>query len=131
MANQFGEALRNSMASSLASSLGSGVIKLFSGSVPVDCQAADPSGTLASGTLPSTAATAVSGAVSKAGTWAFTGSSSGNAQCFRIYDSSLVCIHQGTVSESGFGGDMIIDTIVINPAQAGEVTGYAVTIGGA
>jgi len=131
VANQFGVALRTAMASDLASSLGSGVIRLFSGSVPADCQAADPSGLLASGTLPSTAATALSGVVTKAGTWLFTGSASGNAQSFRIYDSSLVCIHQGVVSEVGLGGDMIIDTIAINPAQSGEVTGYAVTIGGA
>jgi hypothetical protein len=131
VASQFGVVLRTAMASDLASSLSNGVIKLFSGSVPVDCQAADPSSILASGTLPSTAATALSGVVTKAGAWLFTGSASGNAQSFRIYDSSLVCIHQGTVSESGFGGDMIIDTIAINPAQAGEVTGYAVTIGGA
>jgi hypothetical protein len=131
VASQFGVALRTAMASDLASSLASGVIRLFSGSVPVNCQAADPSGLLASGTLPGTAATALSGAVTKAGTWVFTGSASGNAQSFRIYDSGLVCIHQGVVSEVGLGGDMIIDTIAINPAQSGEVTGYAVTIGGA
>jgi len=131
VASQFGVVLRTTMASDLASSLASGVIRLFSGSVPANCQAADPSGLLASGTLPSTAATALSGAVTKAGTWVFTGSASGNAQSFRIYDSSLVCIHQGVVSEVGLGGDMIIDTIAINPAQAGEVTGYTVTIGGA
>jgi hypothetical protein len=131
LANQFGEVLRNQMATSLSSALSNGVIKLFSGAAPVDCQAADPAGELASGILPAIAATALSGVVSKFGSWLFTGSAAGNALSFRVYDSSLVCIHQGTVSVSGMGGDMIIDTIAINPAQAGEVTGYAVTIGGA
>lgn len=131
MANKFGAALRNQMAVSLASALSSGVIKLFSGATPVNCQAADPAGELASGTLPAIAAITTSGEVLKSGSWLFTGSAAGNAQSFRIYDSSLVCIHQGTVSEVSMGGDMVIDTVEITPAQAGEVIGYAITIGGA
>lgn len=131
MANQFGQALRTSMASDLATALGGGTINLFSGSVPVDCQAADPAGLLASGTLPGTAATASAGAVTKSGSWTFTGSAAGNAQTFRLYDSVAVCIHQGTVTVAGGGGVMIIDNTSITISQAGSVTVYSVTIGGA
>lgn len=131
MANQFGQALRTSMASDLATALGNGTIKLFSGAVPANCQAADPAGLLATGTLPSTAATATAGVATKSGSWPFTGSAAGNAQTFRLYDSGAVCIHQGTVTVSGGGGDMIIDNTSIAVSQAGSVTVYSVTIGGA
>jgi hypothetical protein len=119
------------MAGDLATALGGGEIRLFSGAVPVNCQAADPAGQLASGTLPATAATASGGVASKSGSWGFTGSAGGTAQTFRLYDSSAVCIHQGTVTAAGGGGDMIIDNPVIAVSQAGSVTVYTVTMGGA
>lgn len=131
MANQFGQALRTSMASDLATALGSGQIRLFSGAVPVNCQAADPAGQLAAGTLPSTAATASAGVATKSGSWPFTGSAVGTAQSFRLYDSVAVCIHQGTVTVGGGGGDMIIDNTSITISQVGSVTAYTVTMGGA
>jgi hypothetical protein len=132
MAHQFGSTLRNNMGSQLVTALNGGSIKLFSGATPANCAAADPSGLLASGTLPGTAATSSAGVVTRSGTWSFTGSAAGSIATFRLYDSSgSVCIHQGTVTATGGGGDMTIDNISIANAQAGSVTSYSVTIGGA
>jgi hypothetical protein len=131
MAHQFGQTLRNNMATQLVNALGGGSLKLFSGALPANCQAADPSGLLAAGTLPATAASATAGVVSKSGTWPFTGSAAGNIASFRVYDSGAVCVHQGTVTATGGGGDMTIDNISIANAQTGTVTSYTATIGGA
>jgi len=131
MAHQFGTTVRNNMATQLTTALASGSIKLFSGSVPANCAAADPAGLLASGNLPATAATNTGGVVSRSGTWSFTGSAAGNIASFRLYDSGGTCIHQGTVTATGGGGDMTVDNINIANGQTGSVTGYATTIGGA
>jgi hypothetical protein len=130
VANQFGLALRTSMANELAIALDGGAIRLFSSVLPVDCQQPDPVGVLASGTLPAPAATAALGEVLKSGSWLFTGSAAGDAQSFRVYDSALTCLHQGTISLLGGGGDMIIDKVSITIGQAGEVISYNVIIGG-
>jgi hypothetical protein len=132
MAHQFGSALRNNMATELVNSLANGVLRLFSGAVPANCAAADPSGLLASGTLPAVAAAAAAGVVTKSGTWNFTGSAAGNAATFRIYEAGgTVCVHQGTVTATGGGGDMTLDNVNIAISQAGSVGTYQVTMGGA
>lgn len=132
MAHQFGTAVRNNMANDLVTALSSGVLRLFSGAVTANCAAADPSGLIASGTLPATAASATGGVVTKSGTWSFTGSAPGNAASFRLYEAGgTVCVHQGTVSATGGGGDMTLDNVSIANSQAGTVNTYQVTIGGA
>lgn len=130
MAHQFGT-VRNNMGSQLVTALNGGSLKLFSGAQPANCAAADPSGLLASGTLPATAASSTGGVVTKSGTWSFTGSAAGNIASFRLYDSGGACQHQGNVTATGGGGDMTIDNIAIANAQQGTVTSYSVTIGGA
>lgn len=131
MAHQFGATVRNNMGSQLVSALNGGSIKLFSGAQPANCAAADPSGLLASGTLPGTAASSTGGVVSKSGTWSFTGSAGGTIATFRLYDSGGACVHQGNVTATGGGGDMTIDNTSIANLQAGTVTSYSVTVGGA
>jgi hypothetical protein len=132
MAHQFGSALRNNMATQLVNSLANGVLRLFSGAVPANCAAADPSGLLASGTLPAVAASASGGVVTKSGTWNFTGSAGGTVASFRLYEAGgTVCVHQGTVTLTGSGGDMTLDNTNIANSQAGSVGTYSVTMGGA
>ena len=131
MTLQFGTTQRSAMADVLVTAAAGGSVKLFSGSVPANCAAADPAGLLASGTLPSPALTNTSGTLSKAGTWAFTGSAAGTVASFRLYTSGAVCFCQGTVTASGGGGDMTIDNTVIASGQGGTVNTVSVVVGGA
>lgn len=131
MANQFGSALRTNQGTQLVNALASGTLKLFSGSVPANCAAVDPAGLLASGSLPATAASVSAGVVTKSGTWSFTGSGSGTIASFRLYDSGAVCIHQGTVTITGGGGDMTVDNTSIATGQTGSVGTYSITMPGA
>lgn len=131
MALQFSTTDRTAFAAQLVTAAAAGTLKFFSGSEPANCAAADPSGLLASGTLPSPALVASAGVASMTGTWSATGSGSGNAASFRLYDSTAVCRIQGSVSASGGGGDMIMDNVNIAPAQVITVAAFAITMGNA
>ena len=131
MAIQHGTGSRTAAAQAIADELAGGTIKLFSGSVPVNCAAADPAGELASGSLPSPCLTASAGALSKAGTWSYAGSAAGNAASFRLYSAGAVCEAQGDVTATGGGGVMEINDVAVANGQAGSVTAYSETVGGA
>ena len=131
MALQLGTTLRNAMAGDIVTAADGGSLKIFSGAVPANCAAADPSGTLTTATLPSPALTASAGVCSKAGTWTFTGSANGTAASFRLYTSGAVCFAQGNVTATGGGGTMEIDNTSIATGQNGTVTGVTITVGGA
>lgn len=106
-------------------------IKIFSGAVPANCEAADPSGTLASGSLPADPFAETDGVLSKAGTWTLTGSADGTAASFRIYDSSPDCLFQGNVTATGGGGVCELSSTTIAIGQATTVTSVTITVGGA
>ncbi len=129
MTLQFGVVDRTAFASQLVTVAAGGTIKWFSGAEPATCATADPSGLLATGTLPGTALTSSAGVATKAGTWTLTGSASGTAVTFRIYDTGAVCHIQGSV---GIGtGDMTVDNNVIASAQVVTVNTFAITFGNA
>ena len=131
MALQLGSTLRNTMAGDIVTAAAGGTLKIFSGAVPANCAAADPSGELTSATLPTPALTASGGVCSKAGTWTFTGTAAGTAASFRLYTSGAVCFAQGNVTITGGGGTMTIDNTSISISQNGTVTSVTITIGGA
>ncbi len=131
MAMQFGATLRTDMAAEVVTAAAGGTIKIFSGAVPANCAAADPSGELVSDTLPTPALTNTAGTLSKAGTWSFTGDAEGTAVSFRLYTSGAVCFAQGSVTATGGGGDMTIDNTSIAVGQAGEVLTVSIVVGGA
>lgn len=131
MAMQFGTTLRTDMADEVVTAAAGGTIKIFSGAVPANCAAADPSGALVSDTLPTPALTNTAGTLSKAGTWSFTGDAAGTAASFRLYTSGAVCFAQGSVTATGGGGDMTIDNTSIAVGQAGEVLTVSIVVGGA
>lgn len=131
MALQLGTTLRNTMAGDIVTAAAAGSIKIFSGAVPANCAAADPSGALTTATLPNPALTASAGVCTKAGTWTFTGSATGVAASFRLYTSGAVCFAQGNVTATGGGGTMEINNTTINATQNGTVTGVTITVGGA
>lgn len=128
---QLGTTLRNDMAGNIVTAAAGGTIKFFSGALPANCAAADPSGELASATLPSPALTASGGVCSMAGTWTFTGSGTGVAACGRLYTAAAVCFFQGPVTATGGGGVFELNDTTINPTQTGTVTSVTITVGGA
>ena len=131
MSLQFSVTARTDFASQLVTLLAGGSIKLFSGAEPANCAASDPSGLLASGTLPTPALTASSGATALTGSWSLTGSASGTAASFRAYDSGGTCHIQGAVTAAGGGGDLTVDNVVVASGQTINVLTFAITFGNA
>lgn len=128
MALQYGTTLRNGKMNSVNTTLGAtAILRIFSGAVPANCAAADPSGLLATINLPATPFNAASaGAITKAGTWSTTGSAAGVAASWRIYDSGVVCQMQGNCST-----DLVFNNTNIAVSQPIEVTTFTLTSGNA
>lgn len=134
MSFQMSVAMRNARLDAIEVRVGtSAKLKIFSGAEPADCAASDPSGLLATLTLPSNwMADAASGAKDLAGSWTGTASGTGTAQSFRIYDNALAaCEMQGSVSMSGGGGDLILDNTSIASGQALTISTFTITDGNA
>ncbi len=134
MTYQYSVAVRNAKLDQVETTIGaSAVLKLFSGSEPANCAAADPSGLLATLALPSDwMAPAGGGVAVKAGIWSGSGSAGGNAASFRLYDSTGTNCHiQGSVTVTGGGGDMTLDNIVIFNGQPITINSFTLTAGNA
>lgn len=128
MTYQYSVAVRNAKLDAIETTIGTdAVMKIFSGAEPVNCAAADPSGLLATLTLPTDwLGAAASGVKSKAGTWSGTGSAAGTAASWRIYDSGgTVCGMQGNTSDATF------DNTNIAISQPITVNTFAITAGNA
>ncbi len=127
MALQFSVTVRNARLDAIESTIGTNpILEIRSGAVPATCATADAGTLLASMTLPSDwAAAASSGSKAKSGTWSDTSANAtGDAGHFRIKDSGgSTCHLQGTVTASGGGGDMTLDS-----ASAHIESGQVVTI---
>ena len=129
---QEGVLARNARLNALNTQLGAtSTLKIFSGALPANCGAADPSGTtLCTITLPATPFAAASGGVmAMTGSWTVSASGTGTAASFRIYDSSSVCQQQGDVGTSGTA--MILNNTSISSGQTVTVSTYSITAGNA
>lgn len=128
MAFQKGVLLRNGELNAINTELGAtATLKIFSGAEPANCGAADPSGLLATITLPASPFGAASaGAIALAGTWSVAASGTGTAASFRIYDSSAVCQMQGNVTS-----DLVLNNTSIATGQTVTVTTFGITAGNA
>lgn len=132
MAIQRSVAARDAANNSFETTVGTAAkLKLFSGSLGANCAAADPSGTLATLSLPSDWCTASSaGVTSKNGTWTGTGSAAGTAASYRLYATDgTTCHEQGTVGQGS--GDLSLDNVVIANGQAITITQWDRTAGNA
>jgi len=131
MTLQFSVACRNAMLDTLESVPGTGAIMTIrSGAAPANCAAANSGTVLATLTLPSDWMAAASGGVkSKSGTWQDTSAdATGTAAHFRIHDSAgTTCHHQGTVTATGGGGDLTVDSVSFTSGQQFTVTQYDLT----
>lgn len=131
MARQFSVAVRDARADAYEAAIGtSAVLKIFTGAQPANCAAADSGTVLATMTLPSDwMAASSSGAKAKSGTWQdLTADNGGTAAHYRVYASNgTTCHDQGTVTATGGGGDMTLDSVAITAGQQVTITSFGWT----
>jgi hypothetical protein len=133
MAVQQSVAVRNAILDAIETAIGTAaVVKIFSGSQPANCAAANTGTELASFTLASDwMAAASSGSKSfnnlPVSTTAIAGAPT-NAGHYRIYASNgTTCHEQGSITTAGGGGDLIIDNLSISTGQTVRITAYTKT----
>ena len=135
MTVQFSVAVRNARLDAFETTTGaSAVLKIRSGAVPATCATADAGTVLATCSLPADWMAAASArAKAQSGTWEDTSApATGTAAHFRIYASDgTTCHMQGTVTATGGGGDMTVDSTSFTAAQAFTVTSFTLTDGNA
>lgn len=110
------------------------MLKVFSGAPPATCATADSGTVLATITLPSDwMAAASAGVKAKSGTWQdASADNNGTAGHFRIYASDgTTCHMQGTVTATGGGGDMVVDSTSFTAGQSFTVATFQLTAGNA
>lgn len=130
---QFSLAYRNALLDALVSSIRT--VKIWSGSQPENCAAADSGISLVVFTLGGGAWN-----VAKAGAkhlnnlpLSANAGNSGKAGYFRLYDASAICQMQGTVGLTGTDDpiDMALDNISINVGQQVKITDFGFMAPGA
>ena len=128
MTFQYSVAVRNAGLDARETAIGvSPLLKLFSGAEPANCAAADPTGLLATITLPSDWMAAASGGIkAKSGVWSNTASGTGTIASWRIYDNAgTTCHNQGNTT------DMTFDNTNVAVGQIITVSTYQWTAGNA
>ena len=135
MALQLSVAVRDARLDAIETTVGtSAVLQILSGSLPANCAASDSGTVLAQMTLPSTwMSSAASGAKAMTGTWHTTdAAASGTAAHFRLFESTATTCHlQGTVTATGGGGDLTLDSTTITANQTVTITSFTLTDGNA
>lgn len=135
MTIQLSVAVRNARLDVIETTIGtSAVLKIFTGSAPATCATADSGTVLATVALPSDwMANASSGTKAKSGTWQDTSAdNSGTAGYYRIYESTATTCHeQGTVTVTGGGGDMTVDSVSFTAGQSFTISTKTQTDGNA
>lgn len=135
MALQLSTTVRNARLDTIESTIGvSAVMKIRTGAAPANCGAADSGTVVATLNLPSDwMAAASGGAKALSGTWTdASADATGTAAHFRIYESTATTCHiQGTVTATGGGGDLTVDSTSFTAGQAFTVTAFTLTDGNA
>lgn len=135
MALQYSVAVRNARLDVVESTTGAtAILRIRTGAVPANCATADAGTVLAEATLPSDWMAAASGGVKVyTAPWSdASANATGTAAHFRIYDPTGVTCHiQGTVTATGGGGDMTVDSTAFTAGQTFTVTGFTLTAGNA
>jgi hypothetical protein len=135
MAFQASVAVRNAKLDAVETAIGtSAVLKIRTGSQPASVATADSGTVLATVNLPSDwMAAASSGTKAMAGTWQDSSAdATGTAGHYRIYASDGTTAHlQGSVTATGGGGDLTVDSVSFTAAQSFTITSYTWTEGNA
>jgi hypothetical protein len=133
MAIQFSTAVRDARLDQIETTIGtSAVIRIFTGSPPANCAAADSGTILATVNCPTDwMAAASGGSKAKSGTWEdLSADNTGTAGHFRVYDSGVTTCHmQGTVGTSGT--DMIVNSTSFTSGQPFTINTFTLTDGNA
>lgn len=131
MTLQLSTAVRNALLDSIETAIGaSAVMKLRTGSAPANCATADSGTVVATLSLPSDwMAAASSGSKALSGTWSDSAAdNSGTVAHFRLYASDgTTCHMQGTVTATGGGGDLTLDTVTVVSGEPITITGFTLT----
>ena len=133
MAFQYSITVRNALLDSIETTISTApTLEIRSGAAPANCAAADSGTVLATMTLPSDwMAAASAGAKALAGSWQdASADATGTAGHFRI-KAGATCHIQGTVTATGGGGDMTLDSVSITASQQVTITAFTLTAGGA
>lgn len=134
MAIQLGVTTRNARLDAIETAVSTAPkLRIYSGSAPADCAAAATGTVLVDGTCPSDwMAAASAGSKAKSGTWSFTGAANGSPGYFRVWNNGLtVCHIQGTVTVTGGGGDLTLDSVPISSGQSVVINTFTLTDGNA
>jgi hypothetical protein len=128
---QFSIAVRNSRLDAIETAIGaSAVLKIRTGTAPVDCAAADSGDVLATVALPADwMLAAAAGQKTKSGTWEEPSADmDGEAGHFRLYASDgTTCGAQGTVGVSR--GDLQLDSLDFVEGEDFTITRFTLTEG--
>lgn len=132
MTVQWSTALRNSLLDQYETAIGtSAVLKIRTGAQPADCATADSGTVLATINLASDWMSAASAGVKAWSSVPVTDVSAdgaGTAGHYRLYASNgTTCHEQGSVTATGGGGDMTLDTVTFVLGQVFNVTGFTKT----
>jgi hypothetical protein len=137
MARQFSDAVRNAICDVYESTIGaSAILRIYdlTAGAPANVAAAITGTLLAEITLPSDWMAAASGGTkAKSGTWSdASANATGTADFFRVYASDgTTCHDQGTVTATGFGGDLTLDNTSVASGQPVTISSFGLTAGGA
>jgi hypothetical protein len=131
MALQYSTPVKNARLDAVESTIGaSAIMKIRTGAAPANCAAADTGTVLATIALPADwMAAASAGSKAKSGTWSdASADASGTAAHFRIYASDgTTCGMQGTVTVTGGGGDVTLDSVTITAGQQVDIASFSLT----
>lgn len=135
MALSFSTTLRNNRANDITTAVGaSGLLRIYEGTAPADVNTAITSQTLlAELTCNSTFAPSASNGVLtlNAITQDSSANATGTASFFRITTSGGTAVIQGTVTATGGGGDLTLNTVSLSSGAAVSVTSFVITEGNA
>ena len=131
MAVQLSVEVRNARLDAVETQIGTApVLKIWTGSPPATTATADSGTLLAQLTLPSNWMNAASsGSKTLLGTWQDSSvNNTGTAGHFRLYDSGVTTCHiQGTVTATGDGGDMTVNSISFNSGETFAITAFTLS----
>jgi len=130
MALQASVTVRNAILDAIETAVGtSAIMRIRTGAVPATCATADAGTVVATLNLPADwMSNAASGSKALTGTWQdASADATGTAAHFRIYDSAGTTCHlQGTVTATGGGGDLTLDSTSITAGQVVTITAFTI-----
>lgn len=133
MAVQYSVAARNAQIDAIETAIGTApTLEIRSGAQPANCAAAASGTVLATLVLPSDWIGAASAGVkSLLGVWSdASADATGTAAHYRI-NQGATCHMQGSVTATGGGGDITLQTVSITATQPISITAFTLTAGGA